>query len=151
VHLGKRSKIGGMMAIFAIGAFFEEDVSSQFINNNLAGVGWNAEDAPDLHQFIRSLKVGDIIYIKAFPPGGDLIVKAIGIIINEEIHSRPPVSCGRNVRWLFTAPFTLQIPRQKNNVRANTLYEEYHPQIQNEILKRIMGASQHLGAIPHSG
>jgi hypothetical protein len=139
------------MAIFGIGAFFEEDVSSQFINNNLAGVGWNIEDAPDLHQFICSLKVGDIIYIKAFPPGSELIVKAIGIIINEEIHSRPPVSCGRNVRWLFTTPFTLQIPRQKNNVRANTLYEEYHPQIQNEILRRIIGVNQKLGAIPQGG
>lgn len=48
------------MAIFSVGAYYDEDVSPAFIQANLVGVGWNADDAPELHQFIRALKVGNI-------------------------------------------------------------------------------------------
>ena len=55
------------MAIYGVGATFDEvDVSQYFIDNNVAGIGWPIKYAPDLHQFIQSLKVGDIIYIKSF-------------------------------------------------------------------------------------
>ena len=52
------------MAIFGVGAYYEEDVSQAFIQANLVGVGWDATDAPELHQFMRSLKVGDIVQEK---------------------------------------------------------------------------------------
>lgn len=55
------------MAIFGIGANFNnQDVSDIFISGSFIGIGWNVKDAPDLHEFIKSLKVGDIIYIKSF-------------------------------------------------------------------------------------
>ena len=54
------------MAIYAVGAYYDGDVSDDFIANNIAGPGWSINDAPELHQFVRSLKVGDIIYIKSF-------------------------------------------------------------------------------------
>ncbi len=131
------------MAIYGIGAYYDEDVSSQFVSANLVGVGWDSNDAPDLHQFLRSLKVGDIVYIKAFPPGGHLIIKALGVITDDQILTQADtnalVSCGRNVRWVSTTRFALPVPRQKNNVRANTLYEEFHPVVQREILNRILG------------
>ncbi len=130
------------MAIYGIGAFYEEDVSAKFIAARIVGVGWDATDAPELHQYVRSLKVGDIIYIKAFPPGAKQItVKAVGLITDNVIHdahsTRGLVSCGRNVRWTSTDQFVLAQPIEKNNVRANTLYEEFHPEIQAQILNRI--------------
>lgn len=131
------------MAIYGIGAYYDEDVSAKFITAKIVGVGWDNNDAPDLHQFIRSLKVGDIIYIKAAPPGGDLTIKAIGVIADDAIlhatDTNQLVSCGRNVRWLETSQFVIPIPQQKNNVRANTLYEEFHPIVQREILARVLG------------
>ncbi|MBX8575217.1 hypothetical protein [Pseudomonas cichorii] len=73
------------MAIFAIGAYYDKDVSHNFINNNIAGPGWGSVEAPELHQFIRSLKVGDIVYLKsASPSSPDIIVKGIGVITNDE-------------------------------------------------------------------
>jgi hypothetical protein len=129
------------MAIYGIGAYYDEDVSMQFIAANIVGIGWSEMDAPDLHQFMRSLKVGDIVYIKAFPPGDELTIKAIGVIGDSLIRSGNDtnglVSCGRNIRWISTENFVLRLPIQKNNVRANTLYEEFHPEIQREILRRI--------------
>jgi len=131
------------MAIYGIGAFYEEDVSESFIRANVIGAGWPLGDAPELHQFVRSLKVGDIVYIKAFPPGSrQIIVKAIGVIVDDVIvddsTSNDLVSCGRNVRWVSTEQFALPQPTEKNNVRANTLYEEFHPVVQREILARLV-------------
>ena len=53
------------MAIYAIGAFYDCDVSDEFIKENIIGVGWNDTDAPELHQFLSTLKVGDIVYISS--------------------------------------------------------------------------------------
>jgi hypothetical protein len=46
------------MAIYGIGAYFGNDVSDQFLEHNIVGVGWGIESAPELHQYVRSLRVG---------------------------------------------------------------------------------------------
>ncbi len=132
------------MAIFAIGAYYDKDVSSEFISNNIAGPGWDLEEAPELHQFVRSLKVGDIVYIKsAAPSSADIIVKGIGVIENDEvINSSKIVSAGRNIKWLVTEHFRISKPTEKNNVRLNTMYEEFHPKVQAEILNKIFSLIQ---------
>jgi hypothetical protein len=132
------------MAIYGIGAHYNDDgdVSSDFISNNLAGVGWGVAAAPELHKFIASLKVGDIIYIKAASPRSpDIIVKGIGIIRDDVLltaaTSSNIVKAGRNVDWKFTTEFRIPKPTEKNNVRFNTLYEEFHPAVQAQIIRRI--------------
>ena|ERR1700722_9193684 len=133
------------MAIYGVGAFYEEDVSSQFISNNLVGVGWSYQRASDLHQFMRSLKVGDVVYIKAAPPGQAIVVKGIGLIMDNQIrddqNSGGLVHCGRNVRWVSTTTFTLPARSGKNNVQSNTLYEEFDPAAQAAIMSRIAPGS----------
>lgn len=133
------------MAIFAIGAYYDEDVSHDFIKHNIAGPGWDKDKAPELHQFISSLKVGDIIYIKSAPPSSkNITVKAIGIIVDNELleseeETKGIVSIGRNVRWLVTNKFAIAKPKEKNNVRLNTMYEEFHPTVQNIIIDKLFG------------
>ena len=130
------------MAIYGVGAYYDNDVSSNFITNNLVGVGWSYNDAADLHQFMRSLKVGDVVYIKAAPPGQNITVKAIGLIMDDQIrddaNSGGLVHCGRNVRWVSTVNFILPPRSGKNNVQNNTLYEEFDPQAQAAIMARII-------------
>ena len=131
------------MAIFAVGANYDgEDVSPQFITQSIAGVGWSQASAPELHQLIASLKVGDIIYIKAYSPSSpDIIVRGIGFVRDAFIHnnvtSNNLIACGRNVDWRFKKEFRIPKPAEKNNVRLNSAYEEFHPIIQAEILARI--------------
>lgn len=127
------------MAIFGIGAYYEDDVSDNFVKNNVAGPGWNVTDAPELHQFIRSLKVGDIVYIKSCPPTSqDIFVKGIGVVTNEELVTNSTVvAAGRNIKWLVTDHFRIPKPTEKNNVRLNTMYEEFHPAVQSAILDRL--------------
>lgn len=127
------------MAIYAIGAYYDEDVSSEFIVNNIAGPGWDSTQAPELHQFVRSLKVGDIVYIKSVSPASsDIIVKGIGVITNDQVVTTSTVvSAGRNIKWLVTDNFRIPKPCEKNNVRLNTMYEEFHPDVQSAILKKL--------------
>lgn len=131
------------MAIFGVGAFYDRDVSGDFIADNLIGVGWDVQDAPELHRFIRSLKVGDIVYLKSYPPGSrQIYVKAIGVVRDDIIRDQPDsnglVEIGRNVRWITTAQFQIPRPNEKNNVRANTMYEEYHPDVEDRIMTRFL-------------
>ncbi|WP_286850429.1 MULTISPECIES: hypothetical protein [Sphingobacterium] len=126
------------MAIYGVGAYYDRDVSSDFINQNLVGVGWDATDAPELQDYFQSLKVGDIVYIKAAFGQNDITVKAIGIISdNIIIRNNGLVSTGRNVKWIFTQKFVIPRPQEKNNVRSNTVYEEFHPVVLQEIISRI--------------
>ena len=125
------------MAIYGIGAYFKIDVSDQFKEREIVGIGWDENDAPDLHEYIKSLKVGDIIYIKSAPRSGGITVKAIGIIIDSEFVNNNLVLIGRNVKWISKDAFVLK-PSElngKNNVRSNTIYEEFSPKVQKRILK----------------
>ncbi|MFJ2682199.1 hypothetical protein ACIOYV_00500 [Pseudomonas sp. NPDC087342] len=127
------------MAIYAIGAYYDEDVSVKFISQAIAGPGWGVEKAPELHQFVRSLKVGDVVYIKSVPPSSpDIIVKGVGFVVDDEIVlDSSVVSIGRNIKWLVVKHFRIPKPAEKNNVRLNTMYEEFHPLVQSEILKKL--------------
>jgi hypothetical protein len=129
------------MAIYGIGAYYGDrgDVSGDFISAGIAGPGWDDTDAPELHQFIRSLRVGDIVYLKSAPASSsDLFIKAIGIVRDEEIVPKNElVAIGRNIHWLSTKQFQIPRPTEKNNVRSNTMYEEFHPQVQVAILREI--------------
>ena len=133
------------MAIYGVGAFYEDDVAHIFVANNLVGVGWNEAEAPELKAYFKALRVGDIVYIKAFPPGQIITIKGIGVIRDSEIRTAQDtgnlVQTGRNVLWLCREWFQVQRPTEKNNVRSNTVYEEFHPDMQREILERIQRAT----------
>lgn len=131
------------MAIYGIGAYYDSDMSQDFIASNLVGIGWSESEAPELHHFIRSLKPGDLVYIKSYSPTSDFIfVKAIGLISDEQVlgneESGGLVESGRRVTWLDTEEFRFAKPRERNNVRRNTLYEEHHPLVRREILGRFI-------------
>ncbi|MCR5606934.1 MAG: hypothetical protein K6F69_08985 [Treponema sp.] len=126
------------MAIYGIGAYFSSDVSQDFITNSIVGTGWSKVDAPELFQYMQSLKVGDIIYIKSFSPSSpDIIIKGIGIIKDDILVANNIVTCGRNVIWKNTKTLRIQKPQEKNNVRSNTMYEEFHPDVQKFIIQNI--------------
>ncbi len=128
------------MAIYGIGAYYDGDVSDEFIDNDLIGTGWTIIDAPELHVYFTTLKVGDIVYIKAAFGGADITVKGIGVIIDNALLTSSHhylTQIGRNVRWLNTDKFVIPRPKEKNNVRSNTVYEEFHPLVQQEIISRL--------------
>ena len=63
------------MAIYGVGAYHDHDVSDEFIAHGIVGTGWTENEARELHQFFRSMKVGDIVYLKSAFGGADVTVK----------------------------------------------------------------------------
>ena len=132
------------VAIYGIGANFGGiDVSKNFLHSGVAGVGWDQADAPDLHNYVDSIEKGDIIYIKSCNFGNDICVKGIGIVTDNasvgtfNIGSKYPINRGKQVDWLDKSTFVIPKPYGKNNVRSNSVYREFHPDVIKEILKRI--------------
>ena len=130
------------MAIYGIGAYYDQDVSPMFIQNGLAGTGWTFADAPEIHRFIIALKVGDIVYIKASSPrSADIIVRGIGFVRDNQLidstASAGLVEIGRRVDWRVTQEFRIPKPQERNNVRSNTIYEEFHPDVQAAIMAKL--------------
>lgn len=134
------------MAIFGIGAYYDEDVSAQFIQHSIAGPGWDELKAPELFQYVASLKVGDIVYIKSCHPSSkDIHIKGIGFVADHKLltdtkDTNHLVSAGRRINWINTEKFTIPKPQEKNNVRLNTMYEEFHPEVQKIIMGKVISA-----------
>jgi hypothetical protein len=141
------------MAIFGVGSNWSgEEMSNRFFTEGKFIVGWDVDSAKDLYVFLASLKVGDVLYVKANPPGSrEIRVKGVGIVtksvmgclISGEFEGSC-ISDGNGlfvrVRWVDQQEFTVTIPENEGrltNIRAATIYEEYLPFVQDAILRRI--------------
>lgn len=139
------------MAIYGAGSNWNgSEIKSDFYANENYVIGWNINDAEDLYNLISSVKVGDIIYLKANRPGSlDIRIKGIGIVKKslmkvlfdkEENLSQTKNNFTLPVKWVVKKEFKVSIPKgtgKLTNVRAATLYEECLPFVQDEILKKI--------------
>lgn len=122
------------MAIYGIGATYKTDVSENFIEKSVACVGWPENEAPALHEILKCLKTGDIIYIKSSPIGKGLRVKGVGIVIDNTVREIENLGKGVSVKWIWKGYETFGEINDKYNVRNNTLYEEFNKDVQNYIL-----------------
>ena len=132
------------MSVWGIGAYYNEDKTSDFIFNGVACLGWSKQDAQPLHSMFSSIKFGDIIYIKSFGiRKNQIIVKAIGIVTSEvcDNPNKANLGCGVCVKWKenFTEEvFDITPEMYRNNVFNNSLYEEFNAEIIKFIINRLM-------------
>ena len=95
------------MAIFGIGAYYDRDVSSDFLKRGCACVGWAEDVAPPAHAILRHLRAGDVIFIKSFTPNDGLTIKAVGLVREGRVHSFGKLGDGVPVHWVWMiAPCT---------------------------------------------
>ncbi|MGP8215680.1 MAG: hypothetical protein ACLQQ4_08975 [Bacteroidia bacterium] len=128
------------MAIFGIGAYFsggQGDVSERFISEGLACIGWGEDEAPTLHEILRYIKLGDIIYIKSNPINQGLRIKAVGIVTDNNVIENSELGSGVRVRWIWTG-LDIQEIEDIYNVRNNTIYEEHNRDVQTIVLNHLI-------------
>ena len=144
------------MAIFGVGSKWEDkELKNQFFSEGKFILGWNEASAKDLYAFVASLKVGDILYIKANAPGSRSIrVKGVGVVtrsligcVNEGELGTSLISDWESlfvrVAWVHKDEFVVTIPENEGkltNIRAATIYEEYLPFVQEAILAKVINA-----------
>lgn len=135
------------MAIFGAGSKWDEiEKKEDFFGNENFEIGWNYSDAKDLYYAVSSIKVGDIIYLKANKVGSKIIrIKGIGIVKQTIIHAfmEKEVDIENfsiKIKWIVKDEFHIEIPQTEGkltNVRAATFYEEFLPFVQTEILNKL--------------
>ena len=139
------------MAIYGAGSNWDgTEIRERLFDNNNYVIGWDIVNAEDLYTLISSIKVGDIIYLKSNRPGSlNIRIKGIGIVTkslmqtlfeNEIDLSNMRSNFELPVNWISTENRTISIPNDTGkltNVRAATLYEEYLPFVQTEILNTL--------------
>jgi hypothetical protein len=129
------------VAIFGVGAYYdnERDVTQAFLDQGVACVGWPERDAPALYTLLRRVQTGDIVYVKAHPPGRELIVKAVGIVTEDAVREHPDLGRGIRVRWMWTGNEVFhEADNERYNVRNNTLYEEMSPAFRTNVLNLLL-------------
>jgi hypothetical protein len=136
------------MAIYGFGAAYSgtEDMTAAFIKAGGAFVGWKRDEAPSAHAMLRQIEVGDLVFLKSFPPSMGLIVKAAGVVTQagEDIMEWE-LGTGVRVQWTFigsrdggTKPFG-KIGDKADFTRGGTLYREYNPEVQRRIVQLVLG------------
>lgn len=135
------------MAVWGIGAYYNDskvkDKAQDFLRNNFAYIGWKEPEAPAIYQMLRSIKVGDMIYIKSFSPKTKTLhIKALGIVIDNKLQYSEDLGTGVAVKWKdeFTEVIEISITPEmyRNNIYNNSLYEEYDKRIIQKLIEEIM-------------
>ncbi len=135
------------MSVWGFGAYYIgeplPDKSQEFLDNEYVYIGWSKEQAPALHQMLRAIKVGDIIYIKKFMiKTKQLHVKAVGIVTDNDCIISGGLGTGIKVKWSKKynpiAPIYITPEIYRNNVFNNSIYEEYNEEIINKLVDAIM-------------
>lgn len=142
-----------VMAIYGFGSTWGDDGEQKgnFFDEEKIIVGWNKESADDLYSMISSIKTGDIIYLKGNRPGSrEITVKGIGIVTKNFIDCVISDNNAKDIKnwselylkikWIVKESFKINIPSKSGkltNIRAATMYEEYLPFVQQEILNKI--------------
>lgn len=138
------------MAMYGFGAAYggSEDMTATFVEAGGAFVGWKSDEAPAAHAMLRQIEVGDLVFLKSFPPSMGLIVKAAGIVTEtaEPLLVWEVPGVGVKVNWTFYGPRDGghkpfgKIGDKADFTRSGTLYREYNPDVQRRIIQLVLGA-----------
>ena len=129
------------MAVWGIGAYYpgeQEDKAKQFVEKGRIIIGYSEEEHPDYYVMLRSIKPGDIIFIKArFMLNQPMKIKAVGIAVDTNVSDENGMDGrkGISVNWvrdLTDSPANLEKNRS-NDGSTHTIYQESDPKIINQI------------------
>jgi len=104
----------------------------------MACIGWNKTDAEPLYSLMATIRVGDIIYIKAHPPQIGLIIKAVGVVTDARLRLHRTLNYGIKVSWVWSGEERLGHLNDKYPVRNITLYEEHNSKVAARVISLLL-------------
>ncbi len=129
------------MAVWGIGAYYpgeQEDKAKQFVEKGRIIIGYGEEEHPDYYVMLRSIKPGDIVFIKSrFMLNKPMRIKAIGIAVDYQISEENGMDnrLGMKVNWIKDlTDQPIDIEKGKfNDGSTRTIYQEMDSKIINQI------------------
>ncbi len=128
------------MAIFGIGAYYDYDVTDDFLKHGYACVGWKVKEAPPAHSILRHLRTGDIIFIKTYTPKDGLTIKAVGIVKEGKVSDINSFGSCVPVQWVWQGDEKVGLLNDKWPVRTVAIFEEHHPEVQNRVISLLLNS-----------
>lgn len=135
------------MAVWGIGAYYpgeKEDKAKKFVEKDRIIIGYFEEDHSDYYEIMRSIKPGDIVFIKArFMLNQKMKIKAVGIAVDTNLSDVNGMD-GRKgiiVNWikdLTDQPVDLEKDKT-NDGSTRTIYQERDPKIINKLAELLKG------------
>lgn len=133
------------MAIWGMGSHFggSENQIDSFLNENFVCLGYTKKTAPDLIDMMKEIKIGDIIFIKSFKIGSNLMhINAIGIVTEEFKCSNSHKgyeNCDNEigVKWFVKEKLETVLVDDKYKQRKTSLFLEYNKDVQKIIVNAI--------------
>jgi hypothetical protein len=86
------------------------------------------------------------VYIKAHPPNIGLIVKAVGLVRDSEVLASDVDQAYVHMTWVWGGAETIGHVEDHYNVRNNTLYEEWNPDVRNRIVSLLLSGAREISA-----
>jgi len=139
------------MAVYGIGAMYDgtDDYTETFVQMGVACVGWPPDDAPAIHAQMKSVKAGDIFFIKSFAPTAGLHITAVGIVTDSTFRLiTDALGWGVSVRWLPLPEGRIVLGALEDHsdyMRRGTLYEEFNPTVIREVIDTLSRPSMLYG------
>lgn len=129
------------MAVWGIGAYYpgeQEDKAKKFVENGRIIIGYTEEEHPDYYVMLRTIKPGDIVFIKArFMLNQPMKIKAVGIAVDTNVSDENGMDGRKGIIVNWVKDFTDQpvsIEKDKcNDGSTRTIYQERNPEIINQI------------------
>jgi hypothetical protein len=131
------------MSVWGIGAYFpgeREDIAKQCIMGETIIIGYSEQEKPKLYEKLRSVKAGDLVFIKSrFMPTKPLRVKAVGIALGSKVSIENGMDGkqGIKIHWIedFTnAPRIIQ-KGQEYDGDNQTIYQEMNEDVIRQIVE----------------
>ncbi|MCK5605785.1 hypothetical protein KAR91_28070 [Candidatus Pacearchaeota archaeon] len=134
--------------IFGLGARYGNDwMNLMFIKAGEACIGFNKGEAVEIHEQMKTIGKGDIIFLKAFGPNSKhLCVMGVGIVTGTYRKRQNGFGC--KVDWVFTPEeescnccdgqqcniaYSTACDKHRN-VRTGTLFQEFSPAIKERVI-----------------
>lgn len=136
------------MATYAFGAAYggTDDKTRAFINGGSAFIGWTPNEAPYLHAMLRQIEIGDLVFLKSAAPSVGLIIKAAGVVTDNDIKQDWDLGFGVSVDWAFTGEagggdnrLLGKVKDKADFMRGGTLYREFNPTVLRVVIDLIRG------------
>ena len=162
------------MSIYGFGASYggTHDVAPYFLQLGVACSGWELStaptattaphdgEAPFIEATLRSVRVGDIAFIKSFSPGAGLRIKGVGLVTDSRPHEidvaagypvgqiwpgETRLGTGVKVRWTWPDVqdgsvfwHLPQLTDRGTNMRTGTIYEEHGPEVAAIVMELLL-------------
>lgn len=123
------------MAMYGFGTYYigEGDVTELFLKSSVACIGYKEADMPELHQLLSEIKIGDWVYLKAYPAAKRQIT-AIGVVLESSKDFGIKFGYGVEVKWLANYKNLKLLNQEKFPVGRGALYLEKNIGIQKRLL-----------------